>query len=120
MKLITTVLHSIVTKGCLRDWGLCIIFVNSDVFGIGFSELTFVEQRTCQNDNGKMGRFIGLYGSSRAAAAGHKMLARRRRQKAHSVGLYLVSPVPETEWPWQIYQPKLNRRPNRSQLIKFL
>jgi hypothetical protein len=58
------------------------------VFGVGLSELIFVEQRTYQNDDGEMGRFIGLYGSRRAAAAGHKMLARRRRQKAHGVGLY--------------------------------
>jgi hypothetical protein len=56
------------------------------VFGVGLSELIFVKQRT-QNDDGEMGRFIGLYGSRRAA--GHKMLARRRQQKAHDVGLYL-------------------------------
>jgi hypothetical protein len=57
------------------------------VFGVGLSELIFVEQRTYQNDDGEMGRFIGLYGSRRAA--GLKMLARRRRQKAHGVGLYI-------------------------------
>jgi hypothetical protein len=65
----------------LRDLGLCVIYVNSDVFGVGLSELIFFfEQRTYQNDDGEMGRFIGLYGSRRAAA-GLKMLA-RRRQKA--------------------------------------
>jgi hypothetical protein len=37
------------------------------VFGVGLSELIFVEQRTYQNDDGEMGRFIGLYGSRRAA-----------------------------------------------------
>jgi hypothetical protein len=35
----------------------------------------------------KNGRFIGLYGSRQAAAAGFEMMARRRRQKSHGVGL---------------------------------
>jgi hypothetical protein len=60
------------------------LYVNSDVFGVGLSELMFVEQRTYQNDDGEMGRSI--YGSHRAA--GLKMLARRHRQKAHGFGLY--------------------------------
>jgi hypothetical protein len=64
----------------------CVIYVNSDVFGVGLSELSFVEQRKYQNADGKIGRFIGLYGSRRAAAS-LEMLARRRRQKAHGVGL---------------------------------
>jgi hypothetical protein len=71
----------------LRDWGLCEIYFNSDVFGAGLSEQNFCfEQRTYQNDDCEMRRFIGLYGSRRAV--GLKMLARRRRQKAHGVGLY--------------------------------
>jgi hypothetical protein len=73
----------------LRDWGLCVIYVNSGVFGIELSKLIFVEHRTYQNDDGEMGRFIGLCGSRRAAAAGLEMLAARRPQKTHGVGLYL-------------------------------
>jgi hypothetical protein len=67
MKLITTVLHSIITNELsLRDWGISVIYVNSDVFGVGLSEPSFVEQWTYENDDGEMGRFIGLYGSRRA------------------------------------------------------
>jgi hypothetical protein len=59
----------------LRDWGLCVLYINSDVFGVGLSELIFfVEQGTYQNDDGGIGRFIGLYGSRCAAAAGLKTL----------------------------------------------
>jgi hypothetical protein len=75
-----------------RDWGLCIIYVNSDVFGIELSKLFFAEQRTYQNDDGEMGRFIGLCGSRRRRAA-LKMLERRRRQKAHGVGHYIIRSV---------------------------
>jgi hypothetical protein len=64
----------------------CVICVNSDVFGIGLSELIFVEKRTYQNDAGEKGLFRGLCGSRRVAAD-LEMLARRRRQKAHGVGL---------------------------------
>jgi hypothetical protein len=64
--------------------GLCVIYFNSDVFGVGLSELTFFEQRTCQNDDGEMGRFIDLYGSRRdVALAGLNMLARRRQKPMH-------------------------------------
>ena len=72
----------------LRDWGLSVIYVNSDVFGVGLSELIFFQQRTYQHDDGETGRFIGLHGSRRAA--GLKMLA--RRQKAHSVDRPLTEP----------------------------
>jgi hypothetical protein len=44
------------------------------VFGVGLSELIFVEQWTYQNNDGEIGRFIGLYGSHRAAAAAAPVL----------------------------------------------
>jgi hypothetical protein len=87
MKLTTNVLHSVITKGGAFVIGDCVISVNSDMFGVGLSELIYVEQQTYQNDDGVKGRFIGLCGSRRAAA-GLETLARRRRQEAHSVGLY--------------------------------
>jgi hypothetical protein len=37
------------------------------VFGVELSELICVKQRTYQNDDGKLRRFMGLYGSRRAA-----------------------------------------------------
>jgi hypothetical protein len=60
------------------------------VFGVGLSELIFVEQRTYQNDDGEIRRFIGLWFTPRPAAAGLKMLARLRRRKKtmHGVDLY--------------------------------